>query len=310
MPKLMKKMLLLAKKEPVSGTDSVPTAALNSILCKALMPEPITADMVERTLITSWKGNGGKLAAGVYRKFTCEVELASSGAAGTAPAFGALLESCGFSSTVTASTSAVYDLVSSGEPTLTLYGYLDGILFKLTGAKGNVSLELNAKGIPVAKFDFVGAYSPATDVAMPTGVSYAAFMQPKVVGFINTPTFSFHGVSVPVSSFSVSLANSLAWRELIGYAGAISSDRKPTGTVVLEMPSIATKDWAEIVRAGTTGPCQLIHGTTAGNIVQLDMPAVQLSPFSLQDDNGAAMLSIPFDVNPVNGNDELKITFK
>ena len=56
---------------------------------------------------------------------------------------------CGFAETVTAATDVTYDPVSEGEPTLTLYGYLDGILFKMTGAKGNVTFTLNAKAIPV-----------------------------------------------------------------------------------------------------------------------------------------------------------------
>jgi len=311
MAKSMKKMLLLAKKEGVTGTDSVPTAALNAIMCRALMPEPITAEQVERNLLRPYKGNSGKLAVGVHRKLTVEVELAGAGAPGTEPAWGALLESCGFSATITPATDVVYHLVSEGEPTLTLYGYLDKTLFKLTGAKGNVSFELNAKSIPVMKFEFVGAYSmPTEEAGMPAGVDYNKFLQPKTVGKLNTPTFTFHGLAAAMSSFSVSLANALAWRELVGYAGASSPDRKPTGTVVLEMPSVTTKNWAEIVREGAMGPCQLVHGTVAGNIVQLDMLAVQCNPFTLQDDAGVAMLSIPFDINPVLGDDELSLTVK
>lgn len=306
----MKKMLLLAKKEVTSGTDSVPTAA-NAILCRALMPEPITADQVERNLIRPWKGNSGKLTVGVHRKLTVEVEIAGAGAAGTAPAWGALLEACGFSATITPATSVVYDLVSEGEPTLTLYGYLDKTLFKLTGAKGTVSFELNAKSVPVMKFEFLGAYStPTEELAMPTGVNYSNFLQPKTVGKINTPTFSFHGLAACMSSFSINLANALAWRELVNCAGTASPDRKPAGTTVLELPSVTTKNWAEIVREGTTGACQLIHGTTAGNIVQFDMPAIQCGVYTLQDDASVAMMSLPFDLLPVLGDDELSITVK
>lgn len=308
MAKSMKKMLLLAKVETTAGTDSVPTAALNAILCRAFMPEMITADEVSRDFIRPYKGNGGTLTAGVYRKLTCEVELAGSGTAGTAPGWAPLLKACGFAETVVAVTSVTYDLVSSGEPTLTLYGFIDGIKFIMTNCKGTVSFELNAKSIPVMKYEFIGAYAAATDTAMPTDTSYAAFKQPLVVGKVNTPTFTFMSVTALASAFSVNLANALAWRELIGAAGPHSPDRKPTGSVTMELPPIATKDWAEAVRTSTTGAAQLIHGTVAGGIIKIDMPAVQPKPFTLQDDQSIAMISMPFDVNPVSGNDELKLT--
>lgn len=311
MAKSMKKMLLLAKKEVTAGTDSTPTAAANAILCRALMPEPITAEQVQRNLIRPYKGNSGSLTVGEHRKLTMEVEIAGSGTAGTAPAWGLLLEACGFSETVTVGTDVTYDLVSDGEPTLTLYGYLDKTKFVLTNAKGTVSFELNAKSIPVMKFEFIGTYSTATEeVAMPTGVDYSKFKQPKTVGKTNTPVFTFHGFAAKVSAFSITLANALAWRELIGYAGPTSPDRQPTGNVTMEMPSVAVKDWAEVVRLGTTGVCALTHGTVAGNIVEFAMPAVQCKPFSLNDDQSSAMIAMPFDINPVDGDDELTIVVK
>lgn len=311
MAKSMKKMLLLAKKEVTPGTDAAPTAATNSIMCRALMPEPITAEQVQRALIRPYKGNSGSLTVGEHRKFTFEVELAGSGTAGTAPAWGLLLEACGFSATVTAGTDVTYNLVSEGEPTLTLHGYLDKTKFVVTNAKGTVSFELNAKGIPVMKFEFIGAYSAATEVgSMPTGVDYSSFKQPKTVGKVNTPTFTFHGLAAATSAFSINLANALAWRELINLAGPSTPDRQPTGSVTMEMPSVATKNWAEVVREGTTGACQLIHGVTAGNIIQFDMPAVQCKPFSIQDDAGNAMVNMPFDINPVLGDDELVIVVR
>ena len=309
MAKSMKKMLLLAKKEAVAGTDSIPTAAANAIMCRAYMPEPITAEQVQRNLIRPWKGNSGSLTVGEHRKFAFEVEYAGSGTVGTEPAWGLLLEACGFAATITPAVNVVYDLVSEGEPTLTLYGYLDKIKFVVTNAKGTVSFEMNAKGIPVMKFEFLGSYSAATEEAtMPPGVDYSKFIQPQTVGRKNTPVFTFHSVTACMSAFSVNLANALAWRELVNCSGPASPDRTPSGSVTMELPSIATKDWAEVVRTGATGACQLVHGTEPGNIITLDMPAIQCKPFTLQDDASVAMVNMPFDVNPLVGNDELRLT--
>lgn len=307
MGKSMKQMLLLAKLQPAVGTPVVPTAGANAILCRALAPEPITAEQVERTLIRPYKGNGGKLTAGEHRKLTCEVELAGSGTAGQPPAWGELLQACGFSETVTPGVDVQYHLVSGGEPVLTLYGYLDGTLFKITDAKATVSFELNPKGIPVMKYEFLGAYSKPEEGAMPTGVDYSAFMQPKVVGKTNTPTLNIFGHSGCTSAFSVNLANQLAWRELINCAGASSPDRKPTGSITMEFPKATTKDWTEIVRKSETGACNIVHGLDAGNIVELQMPNIQPGPFTLSDDQGVAMMALPFDINPANGDDELVV---
>lgn len=308
MAKSMKKMLLLAKKEVTPGTDSTPTAAANAILCRALMPEPITAEQVQRNLIRPYKGNSGSLTVGEHRKFTFEVELAGAGAVGTEPKWGLLLEACGFAATITAGTDVTYDLVSEGEPTLTLYGILDKTQFVITNAKGTVSFELNSKSIPVMKFEFLGTYTAATELgSMPVDADYSDFIQPKTVGKANTPTFSFHGLSACMSAFSVNLANSLAWRELVNCAAPHSPDRQPSGSVTMEMPSITTKNWAEIVRNSVVGACSLVHGTVPGNIIELAMPAVQCKPFTLQDDQSIAMINMPFDINPVGGNDELQI---
>lgn len=310
MSKSMKKMLLLAAVQTVLGTAAVPTAAANAILARAIAPEPIAGDQVQRNLIRPFKGNSGKMFAGEHRKLTCEVEMAGSGTAGVAPALGPLLRACGFSETFTVGQHVVYQPVSEGEPLLTLWVYVDGTKYVMVDSKGNVSFEFNAKGIPVAKFEFIGTYAPATEELMPTGVDYSKFLQPKVVGKTNTPTFTFHGHPAATSAFSIAMGNTLAWRELINAAGASSADRQPTGSVTMELPKADVKDWAEIVRQGTIGDVALVHGTSVGNIVELQLPQVQCGPYTLQDDQSVAMMTMPFDLMPDQGDDELVLIFR
>lgn len=308
MPLSMKKMLLLAKAQTGAGVDAVPTAGANAILCRAFTPEPIVGDQVDRALIRPYKGNSGKLFAGEYRRFKFEVELAGAGAAGTVPKWSVLLEGCGFSKTVTAGTSVAYNPVSSGEPLLTLYGYLDGIRWVMLDAKGTVTFTLNAKGIPVMAFEYIGTYVAATDTALPTGVDYTGFQQPRTVGKTNTPTFTFFGHAAPTSAFSINWANQLAWRELINSSGATSADRQPTGSITMELPLVATKAWDEIIRLGTTGAAALVHGTTAGNIVELQAPKLLLNTYgSPSDDASNATITVPFDLLPNLGDDELTV---
>src|SRR5437879_1663299 len=113
MSKLMRNVLLLAKIEVTVGTDPVPAAALNSMLARAITPQPVMAEFAERSNIRPYFGTNGQVAVAQHSECELEVELASSGAAGTAPAWGPLLQACGFSETLTASTSAVYAPVTS-----------------------------------------------------------------------------------------------------------------------------------------------------------------------------------------------------
>lgn len=311
MPKSMKNMVLLAKQEVTTGLDPVPTPAANGILVRAMTPQLITAEFVERNNLRGYKGNFGSLAVGVHRMMEIEVELAGSGAAGTAPKWAPLLMACGFSETLAAAVSAAYAPISSGDTTVTLYGYLDGILFKMTGCKGSASFEFNAKQIPVMKCKFLGEYSIATDTTFPTGTVFTGFQKPLTVGKVNTPTFSFFGFPAVAQSLSFDVANALVYRDMIGYSGAYSSDRKPSGTAKIELPTVAATNFGELARLNTEGVLQLVHGTVAGNIIQIDMPKIQqTSAPTISNDNELAMLDVQFSINPNAGNDEIVILAK
>lgn len=308
MSKSMKNMVVLAKVQTALGTEATPTPALNAILVRATTPSIINAEYVERNNIRGYKGNFGSLAVGVHRAIEMEVELAGSGAAGTAPKWGPLLEACGFSETVLPTTSVTYEPVSTGDPVMTLLCYLDGLLFKMTDCKGTVSFEMNSKAIPMMKFKFIGEYSVPTDVTFPSGMVFTGFIKPLTVGKINTPTFTWNALAAVVQNLSFDVANQLIWKDYIGSSGARSPDRKPTGSLTMELPSVATLNLAEIARLGTECPLNLVHGVTAGNIIDVSMPKTQLtSAPTISNDNEIAMVGLQFSVNPDAGNDELVI---
>lgn len=311
MAKKMRNMLVMAKVQAALGTPAVLAAATNAILVSTGMPSPIKADFVSRDLIRPYFGNSQKLVAGEHAMMEFECELAGSGAAGTAPALDPLLIACGFAKTVSAGVSVAYNVITTGLTYVTLAMNLDGVQFLMTDALVDVSCEMNPKGIPKLKFTAIGKYTPPTDVAMPTDASFAAFLKPLLVGRTNTPTFSLHGTTPCVEAFSWALGNEQSWRERIGCNGVSRTDRKPTSNLTIELPSVATKNWAESVRLLDEGTLQVIHGLTAGNIVQIDAPkATVASEPTISDSNGDAMLGLTLDLNPSTGNDELVLTFR
>lgn len=203
--------------------------------------------------------------------------------------------------------SAVYTPVSSAFPSVTLYYNVDGVLHKITGARGTFEIAMSVKQIPVLKFSFTGIYNSPSDTVAPT-VDYTAFQKPSVVNTQNTTNFSLFGYAGFLESMSFNLSGDVQYRTLVGNESTLFVDRKPAGTFVFEAPTIATKDFFTIAKDGTTGSVAITQGTVAGNKVSFAAPRVSLGNPSYQDSQGVQMISVPFTAAPNTGNDELTVT--
>ena len=199
---LSRKRLILAKIEAAYGTDPTPTAAANAILVRNLEITPIQADVVSRDLVRPYYGNSDQLLANTRVECTFEVELAGSGTAGTAPAYGPVLKACGMGETVVATTSVTYAPIStfaSAGTSVTIYYNVDGVLHKVTGARGTVDMSCQLGQIPVLKFSMVGIYNAPTDTAQGS-VTYTNQATPLIFKNGNTSAFSFFSYSGAFSS--------------------------------------------------------------------------------------------------------------
>ena len=308
MPKKLNKRIILAKIEATSGTDSAPTVSTNAVLCRNVTVTPLQGDSVERNLIRGFFGSSDRIAGSVWSEVEVEVELQGSGTLGTAPQVGTLLRACSMAETINAGVSVIYKPQTGSENSVTLYTYVDDLLHKLTYAKGTVSFDLSAKAIPVAKFKFTGLFSPVTD-SVPGAATMTSWKTPLPVNNTNTSGFSLHGYSGVLSSLSIDLGNSVAYRELIGSTSVEVTDRKTVGKISIEAPSIATKDFFTIAKNSTLGALSITHGVTSGLKVKIDAPSVDLNSPSYSDLDGIAMLDMDMTFVPSAGNDELVLTF-
>ncbi|MCC7413317.1 MAG: hypothetical protein IT495_17005 [Gammaproteobacteria bacterium] len=100
---LTRKRALLAKIESSYGADATPTGAADAVLLRSLQVTPIASEIVGRDLIRAYLGHSAQIPVAVHAMLECEVELAGSGTAGQAPAWGPLLRACGFAQTALAS---------------------------------------------------------------------------------------------------------------------------------------------------------------------------------------------------------------
>jgi hypothetical protein len=147
-----------------------------------------------------------------------------------------------------------------------------------------------------------------TDTALPAQ-TLSAWQTPLPVNNANTGAFSLHGYASTLYDFDMSLGGNLVYRNLVGVEDVVLNDRAPTGNLVIEDPTMAQKDFFTIAKNATLGAFTITHGTTAGNKVKLDAPAVQLTAPAYEDRDGVVALKMGARFKPTAaGNDEFTIT--
>lgn len=212
-------------------------------------------------------------------------------------------------STYSIDANAAYKPVSAAFESVTLYFNVDGVLHRMTGARGTVSLQYTVKQIPVYKFNFTGVYQTVTDTVAPTPV-YTAFLTPLAVTNINTTPFTLHSFAAVMSELSIEMSNNIVHRTLVGGSESVLlTDRQPQGSITIEADTVAAKDWWTIARSATLGGLGITHGTAAGNRVRVSSAGVQLTKPNYQDLDGITMVQMGANFTPSSaGNDEIFIS--
>jgi len=305
---LYNKRLLLAKVESTYGVDSTPTGTADTIQTIGLDIQTLQGNRIDRGTDSATLGQDKSILIGQHVVITFSVELSGSGTAGDEPAYAVLLLGCGFEAT-DQTTYWEYTPVSTSFDSLSMYFNVDGQLHIVLGARGNVEFVINNAGLPVMNFTFTGLYSEPTDTAQATPV-YTGFTDAIPVSETNTPTFTVHGYSAIAETFSCNMNNAVNHRNVVNSESVIIQDRAPSGTLKFDMPTIAAKDFYDIIEAGTTGAVQVVHGITSGNIIQVDAPAVQLETYAMSDSSGITSVDVQARYTYSSGNDEFKLTTK
>jgi len=309
MPLLSRKRLLLAKLETTVGTDPTPVVGSDAILVRNIEVTPLEVDTVKRELIRPFLGQADQLLAQQRVLINFEVELAGSGSAGTAPAYGPLLQACRCTETVVSSTSVTYAPNSDATPkSVTIYFNNDGVLHKATGCRGTFTLNAEVGAIPFISFEMTGVFNAPSDVSI-SAPTYANQADPLVFKNGNSSSFQVFSYSGAVQSLSFELANEVIYRELVGGTKSIDVvNRAPSGECVIEATTIATKDFFTAATGSSTGNLTFQHGSTAGNIVTFTAGQIDLGGPSYSDQDGIQMLTLPYIATPTSaGNNEFQI---
>jgi hypothetical protein len=314
--------VLLAKMQPDPAVDPTPDAS-NAIKSQNLNWSPYEGNRIDLEEDRLALGNFQSINTSPQIGMSCEVYLTGAGdAADTVPGFGPLLRACGLSETVNASTDVTYAPVSSGFEEVALYFVREvggaGVLHKALNCKGNVQIQLSAESLPLLQFDgFVGKFvepiSPSDITPAP-----ANFGSVIAVTESNTPTFEIDADGTPwtpcINSFSFNLGNTVAWKDEPNCVGSIIEDRRSTGQIVFKAPNLGDKDiWDWIMaHAGVTlTDLAVEHGSTAGDIFGVTIPAVQFTSISETNVRGELYYTVDYAALPTSaGDDEISIITK
>ena len=310
MPLLTRKRLILLESEATYGTDPTPTG-VDAILVRDLSITPLQSDTVGRDLVRPYLGASEQLLANTRVQCTFSVELAGSGTAGTAPRYGKALLACGLSETIVATTSVTYAPVSSSFGSATIYYNIDGVLHKVTGARGTFTINGTVGQIPTIDFTFTGIYNTPTDTALPS-VTYGDQATPVIFKNGNTTGFELLSYAGCLQSVSFDIGNSLVYRELVGCTKEVLlTDRAATGSVTLEAVTMATKNYfTAALTDASLGNLLFQHGQTAGNIIDFVSTRIDIGDVSYGDQDGIHMLTIPYTAVPSTaGNNEFSLVY-
>ncbi|EXL08219.1 hypothetical protein BG46_01455 [Brucella anthropi] len=299
------KLAMLFKLEATYGADAAPTAA-DAILGTNVTFTPFEGEEVSRDLLLPYMGNQGVVLAGIYGRIEFDFEIAGAGAPGDIPRYGSVLRAAGMAETVVAGTSVEYTIIEDDVESGSLYFVSDKVQHVLLGCQVNIAPSLSPSAIPRFRATVMGLVGTISDIATMPAVSAADWITPKHVSKANT-TMSLHGWNAIAESISLDLGNTLTPRMLIGAELIMISARSTTGTVVVQAESLATINWFQRALDRTRGALTIVHGTEAGNIVELQAPAVEIGRPTQSQTNGISNYSLPLSLCPVDGMDELSI---
>ncbi|SFK92075.1 hypothetical protein SAMN05216302_102113 [Nitrosomonas aestuarii] len=302
------KKIILCKAEVTQGVDAVPVVGSDALLALNANVTPANIRYIDRNAAVPFFGNSGQINVGETMQLEYDIEIAGAGAVDSAPGYAAALLGCATAETIIPTTGPVtYNVVSDSEKSVTQYFYWEDQLHKMLGAFGSVELRFSEANVPLMHFTWEGIYGGITTSA-PGSPDLSAFQDALAMTKANT-TFTLHGYAAPLASLTISQNNTNVYKNRPNSEKMHYTGRSSTGSVTIELPKIAVKNFVEICRSGTTGALALVHGTTAGNKVLIDAPNVQLTNPRYSEADNLAELTMDMNFKySTAGNDEW--TFK
>jgi hypothetical protein len=310
--KYWEKKVILLKVETTEGTDAAPVVGTNALKVLNYRPIFMDAEAKVREIEKAYLGADPVAFAAFKRGASFDMEMAGSGAAATPAPWMVPARLAAMAAPIVNGAISVGQSPDSSPASGTHWAYLDDLLLKTIGARASMGFRIEDDEIPRFMFSLLGrAPTTLAETAVPGNPTLSGYADPVVASSENT-TFTLDGFALPLRSWEMNSNADNQFRSLIGPQDRVIMRQRPwSGTLVAQVPDLATKDYFSKIRPGTTMVADLVHGITAGNIVEIDVPKLQISGnVDLSEEQGRLMMTLPVTALPNAGNDEVVFTSK
>lgn len=315
MPKLTRKVVILAKVEPTYNVDAVPTGELNAILVNEGVSVNPTGDKVSRDVIRNTFSKPGSRVGGIEVGVDITAEAKGGGwdtADPLAPEIEPLLIACGMKVDATVPGNRTFLVTSelTEQKSSTIYCHKDGILHIVTGCRGTWTLDMGVGKIPTFKFSLKGMWINPTDTPMPGTVNTSAII-PPICKAMNAMIDAYSPVGV--NSLSIDLGAKVTRNNDINAAEGISgftiTDRACTGSIDPEVDALANFNPWTAWKASTPASIQCTVGSDQGNRFDVSVPGAVYNDPKYGDRDGISIYNLPFECSGTS-DDEFSMTFR
>jgi hypothetical protein len=174
----------------------------------------------------------------------------------------------------------------------------------LLAGKCTTTVSAKIGELPYLNFEAQGIYGGTVDGAIPAG-DFSAFVMPVPVSKANT-SFSLDGDVYNMVEFEMAQNNAIEYDEGTELKQIFINDWAEEGKVIIEAPTLGTFDPFAVAQSNLAIPFELIHGTTAGNIVKQASTGVQIMSVAPGEYKGKKTWELGLRV--IRGNDSVLTT--
>jgi hypothetical protein len=199
-------------------------------------------------------------------------------------------------------------------PSMTLYGYKDGTLHKVVGARGTFKIDGKASDYAKCSFTFTGNYVEPVDAALPTGLLFEPSRPVKceLMNFVVENLPRNYG-----DSWSLDIGNTVTQRDnynaLDGWSGVVITDRKPK--LMADPESMAPSSYNAWKRMQYSDSvrihAQIGRRLGVGNLVNIDAGAGQYEKADYKNRTNIQAWDMTFQLARITdaGENEFTINF-
>lgn len=280
----------------------------------------IIRNLVDRDIWLPHLGATEQMVAARVAEIKFEVELAGSGTAGTAPAWGKLMRACGFAETLE-TTRVEYSPISDGFESLTFQYFRGNVRYTSRGARGNARLKLPAFGLPKIEFTFMAFDTSANATSSNGSYDMTAWKRPQVltdemagdirIGCAYATGNLTGGTVLSSRGLELDAGNKVEHMELLGGERISITDRAATGKMSTALTPADEVAWRAEINANTNVTLGFSWGTTAGNRGLIFAPRVQRIDPQGEDYKGDLLLATDLRFQPTEaGHDDFVLVMK